>query len=92
MECRHLDGNPENNRVDNLCWGTRSENAQDSMKHGTFVNNNGSRSYAAKVSDKQIVQIRKLTEERKLTQREIGELFNLNQSEISRIKTKKRWK
>jgi predicted HicB family RNase H-like nuclease len=31
--CRHLDGNPANNHLDNLAWGTRSENAHDSVKH-----------------------------------------------------------
>ena len=31
----HGDGNPKNNRADNLRWGTRSDNVQDSLKHGT---------------------------------------------------------
>lgn len=34
MECRHLDGNPENNNIKNLCWGTHSENMKDMFKHG----------------------------------------------------------
>ena len=34
MECRHLDGNPGNNRLDNLAWGTRAENQQDAIRHG----------------------------------------------------------
>ena len=33
MECRHLDGNKENNYISNLCWGTRKENTQDREKH-----------------------------------------------------------
>lgn len=35
MEVRHLDGVPTNNRVDNLKWGTGSENTLDSVGHGT---------------------------------------------------------
>lgn len=35
MECRHLDGNPENNSVENLKWGTRYENIHDQIRHGT---------------------------------------------------------
>jgi hypothetical protein len=34
-ECRHLDGNGQNNKLQNLKWGTRLENVQDSIKHGT---------------------------------------------------------
>lgn len=35
MECRHLDGNPANNRPGNLAWGTPRENQADSARHGT---------------------------------------------------------
>lgn len=34
-ECRHLNGNPMDNRLDNLKWGTRSENQLDAVQHGT---------------------------------------------------------
>lgn len=36
LECRHLDGNSNNNNLENLCWGTRGENRKDSAKHGTL--------------------------------------------------------
>lgn len=35
LETRHLDGNPENNRVENLRYGTSSENSLDQVRHGT---------------------------------------------------------
>lgn len=35
MECRHLDGNPHNNRLDNLIWGSALENAADRFRHGS---------------------------------------------------------
>lgn len=38
MEIRHLDGNPHNNRADNLTWGTHSENQRDRHRHGTGRN------------------------------------------------------
>ena len=53
LDTRHLDGNPANNRWTpgeteeeiranggNLMFGTRSENAHDRVRHGTWVNNN----------------------------------------------------
>lgn len=32
---RHLDGSRDNNRIENLTYGTRSENTHDSVAHGT---------------------------------------------------------
>lgn len=34
-QVRHLDGNNQNNRLDNLLWGTASENNYDRVRHGT---------------------------------------------------------
>ncbi|MBT2365235.1 HNH endonuclease [Streptomyces sp. ISL-10] len=34
-EVRHLNGDPTDNRAENLAWGTRAENAADSVRHGT---------------------------------------------------------
>lgn len=31
---RHLDGDPTNNHVENLAWGTQSDNAFDAVRHG----------------------------------------------------------
>lgn len=35
QEACHNDGNPQNNRLDNLRWDSRSENARDRVRHGT---------------------------------------------------------
>jgi hypothetical protein len=32
-ECRHLNGNPADNRLDNLCWSTHSRNGLDVKYH-----------------------------------------------------------
>ena len=38
-ECRHLNGNPADNRwPQNLVWGTHSENQRDAVRHGTQRN------------------------------------------------------
>lgn len=37
-ECRHLDGNHDNNHISNLAWGTRRENIQDFIDlHGRGI-------------------------------------------------------
>lgn len=33
--CRHLNGVPDDNRLENLAWGTYSENKFDQVRHGT---------------------------------------------------------
>lgn len=35
QECRHRDGNPSNNRLDNLKWGSAKKNASDKHLHKT---------------------------------------------------------
>ena len=38
LEVCHIDGNPQNNHVDNLSYGTRSQNTLDAVLHGTHNN------------------------------------------------------
>lgn len=35
-EVRHMDGNPHNNKVNNLAWGAHIDNMRDAQRHGTF--------------------------------------------------------
>jgi hypothetical protein len=37
-EVRHLNGNGQDNRPENLAWGTKSENRADAVRHGTDYN------------------------------------------------------
>lgn len=55
MVACHNDGDPSNNRLDNLRWGTLSENAADKFDHGTLVR--GSQSYKAKHSEMDILTV-----------------------------------
>jgi len=96
MECRHLDGNPKNNRLENLKWGTHKENVQDSIGHGTSFNvgkdRKGSMCGASKLNEMQIRIILRLLEDGYLTQQEIGEIFGVAQNTISSIKLGVNWK
>ncbi len=35
-QTRHLDGNPQNNHISNLKWGTALDNARDRLIHGKY--------------------------------------------------------
>lgn len=41
LQCRHLDGDPSNNRLENLAWGTSRENGQDRSRHHAERAKNG---------------------------------------------------
>jgi len=36
-ECLHINGDPADNRLPNLRWGTRSENILDAVRHNTWM-------------------------------------------------------
>ena len=36
-ECLHANGDPSDNRLENLRWGTRSDNIRDAVHHGTWM-------------------------------------------------------
>jgi hypothetical protein len=56
MQCRHLDGNPQNNSLGNLVWGTPQENADDRIRHGTTPR--GEKNNLAKLTETQVIEIR----------------------------------
>jgi hypothetical protein len=80
QECRHLDGNPQNNRLDNLQWGTSLENHADQKQHGTRVK--GERHYKSKVSDSQRAEIKARYQGGEL-QKNLGREFGLTQATVS---------
>jgi hypothetical protein len=58
MECRHYpDRDPANNRLDNLQWGTRSQNQADRIEQGT--DGRGERCVTAKLNDTSVIAMRR---------------------------------
>ena len=90
MECRHLDGNPANNCVKNLKWGTSKENAEDAIKHGTMVR--GERHGRSKLTPFLIRLIRDFYTTGLVSRRELARLFDVSHSLINSIANRKTWK
>jgi len=89
MECRHLDGNPANNYLDNLCWGTPTQNQGDRAVHGT--GNQGSRNYFAKVDESVVKAARRLAL-RGMSRRQIAATLKQSYTIVSDIVAGRTWR
>ena len=90
MECRHLDGNPSNNNLENLCWGTVEENMADRDRHGTTAI--GIKHGRAKLTESNVIDIRDLYRREIYNQVELSRMFGIGQARVSRIIRGQLWK
>lgn len=88
-EVAHNDGVPGNNRISNLRWSTRKENAADKTLHGTLYK--GSTHHLAKLSESDIANIFKLRKDG-LTHREIAKHYPVTESGVGQILCGTCWK
>lgn len=90
MECRHFpDRTRTNNNLENLQWGTISENKRDRKLHGT--DNSGERNNTVKLTRLEVVKIRKVYSTGKFSHRELAEMFSVNHSTIGRLLRNQNW-
>lgn len=95
----HSDGNPKNNHVSNLRWGTHADNYWDSRRHGTAVvgTNHGKHPRGAKnnqcrLTEADIVQIRARYNRRTCSAPVLAKEFGVSQPTISSIVRRRTWK
>lgn len=86
MECRHLDGNHLNNHLNNLQWGTRTENMRDKRRHGTQTE--GEAHFQSKLTEDDVRAIRASN----WTGRDLAAHYGVSQVCIVFIKNRKTWK
>jgi hypothetical protein len=87
-EVRHLNGNPLDNRPENLAWGTVAENCSDTVRHGRSLR--GERNASAKLTSKQVRGIRERYR-RGETQCVLAKKFGVSQATISSIVLRQSW-
>ena len=87
MEACHNDGNPANDRLENLRWDTRESNEADKLKHGTH--SRGERQGASKLTEEQAYAIKFGNIPGTLD--EVGAMFGISTSNVCGIRTGERW-
>jgi hypothetical protein len=75
------------NSLWNLEWNTKSENTAHAVKNKLFKAYYGEKSHAAKLTEKEVLEIRASN----LKQVELAKIYNIDQTTISIIKTRKIW-
>ncbi len=88
-EVRHLDSNPANNVPSNVCWATHLENIRDKYLHGTMPH--GETHPMAKLTEEKVREIH-FYFAMDYNNREIGEIFGVDNTTISCIRTGKTWR
>lgn len=91
-ECLHMDGNHNNNYLNNLKYGSHKENMQDCSRHGKFPDRRGTNNVRAKLTSAQVCNIRELYRNTKLSQLHIAYMFGVSEYAIWAIVNRKTWK
>lgn len=93
-QVNHIDGNKKNNNVDNLEWCSSHQNMRHAIDTGLCIPPvfKGSNHGMAKLTEDDVIEIKKLIKENKLKSSEIGKIFNVSKGTINHIKSGKTWK
>jgi len=94
-EVNHIDGNPQNNRLENLEWASRSENqlhAIHVLKSCSPSALPGERNPQSKLTEAQVRQIRELYKTGQYSSRELADMFGVTKSPIKQIIRRKTWR
>jgi hypothetical protein len=88
-EARHLDGDPTNNRADNLAWGTRKENGEDRVRHGT---SHTGPARLARLSPDSVREIRRLRAEQRLPHATLAKMFRITPGTVASVLNRRSWR
>jgi 16S rRNA U516 pseudouridylate synthase RsuA-like enzyme len=88
---RHLNDNPTDNRVENLAWGTYSDNLNDAIRNGRS-HPKGESHCRAKLTEDNVREIRRLYATGEFTLKELAMRFGVHFSGIAKIVTRSTWK
>lgn len=85
----HNNGDPLDNRVGNLRWGSPRENSADRKGHGTYIC--GKQVANSRLTDENVVLVRTLYAGGTWRQSDLAERFGVDQAQIGRVIAGKAW-
>lgn len=88
-ECRHLDGDPSNNALDNLAWGTPAENKADNRRLGRYLA--AEESPRAKLTNSAVIEIRARYASGKVRMVDLASVYHVSLPTISMIVNRRTW-
>jgi hypothetical protein len=88
LDVCHYDGNPHNNRLSNLRWGTDFDNTADKRRHGTLVI--GSMSRSAKLDETKVADLKR-QKEAGVPTKILAEKFGVSRNTVRQIMRGDKW-
>lgn len=91
MEASHLDGDPQNNRIDNLCWETHADNILRKIQHGTSgkgctnPKTSGELNGFCSITDEEVREIHRLYSTGRFTMKEVAVKFGTDATVVCDI-------
>lgn len=90
-EASHINGNPKDNRLENLNWETREENNQRKVNQGTQYRPTGEKHHESKLNREEVIQIRMIRKATNLTFKEISTLYPVSETHVGSIVRGEKW-
>lgn len=90
-EVNHKDSDRLNNHASNLEWVTSSENSMHSFTYGSRVAIKGTNKKLSKLTDEDVLEMRKIYANNKISHIELGKKFGVSGSTCGRIIIGKAW-
>ena len=90
MQCRHLNGDSFDCRLDNLKWGTKEENEADRRAHGRIPR--GTRCNKASIDEDKAMEIKRLLRIPGIPKTQIAKIAGVSRYIVTGIAKKRTWR
>lgn len=91
-ECRHLNGKGSDNRLENLDWGSHSQNMKDAYNHGK-LDQSGEKNANSSLTESDVSEIRSIVDLNIINNySKLARMYDVSTKTISLIARRKTWK